>query len=85
MNFFKTLFKPKSSYKINKYPTEKGYKYAVFYLEWDVRWSIDKYGTTGVAESLIMKYGSFFNTYEEAGAAVNRHATKGGGETVWMG
>ena len=85
MNFLKNLFKPAPSYKISKYPTENGYQYAAFYLEWGTWWSINKHGTTSVTEDSILKYGPFFDTYEEAGAAVNRHATNGGAETVWMG
>lgn len=85
MNFLKNLFAPKPSYKIKKYPTKNGYQYAAFYEDWGVWWSINKYGTTSVAEDFILKYGPFFDTHEEAGAAVNRHATSGGGETVWVG
>ena len=85
MNFLKSLFKPVPRYKINKYPTSTGYEYAAFYKELDTWWSINKFGTTGVSEDSIMKYGPFHSTYEEAGAAVNRHATNGGAETVWVG
>lgn len=86
MNFLKNLFKSSPKYKIKKYPTKSGdSQYAAFYEDWGVWWSIDKNGVSGVAEDSIMKYGPFFDTYEEAGAAVNKHATNGGSETVWMG
>lgn len=85
MNFLKSLFKPASRYKISKYPTSSGYEYAAFYKEHGVWWSINRFGTTSVSEDSIMGRGPFHSTYEEAGAAVNRHATNGGSETVWEG
>lgn len=85
MNFLKSLFKTTPSYKIKKYPTSSGYEYAAFYKEHGLWWSIDKFGTTSVTEDSIMKYGPFHATYEDAGAAVNKHATNGGSETVWVG
>ena len=87
MKFFKKLFKfkPLPSYKINKYPTENGYKYAAFYKVLGVWWAIEKNGTVGVSESSILEYGPFFSTSEEAGAALNLHATNGGAETIWVG
>lgn len=83
MQFLKSLFKPASRYKINRYPASSGYEYGAFYYDNGIWWSIDSFGTTRVAESSIMRYGPFYSTYEEAGAAVNRHATNGGAETVW--
>ena len=87
MKFFKKLFesKPEPSYKICKYPTENGYQYAAFYKDLGLWWAIKKDGAGGVSESFILGHGPFFNTPEEAGAAVNKHATNGGAETIWVG
>jgi len=83
MKFFKNLFR--SSYKINKYPTINGYRYAAFYKDLGVWWAIEENGTVGVSESSILEYGPFFSTPEEAGAVLNLHATNGGAETIWLG
>lgn len=84
MNIFKSLLKmiTPAKYKIVKYGEAK---FVAFYSELDVWWVIHKDGTCGVSEDYVMRHNVYYSTIEEAGAAVNTHATNGGAEIVWIG